>query len=858
MPTIVPNVFPRHVSDTRLAIIGEAPGRDEEENLSDSGLPDPRPFVGASGRLLKGILGSFRYAADQCFFGNVCQIRPPSNDIESFDFQGEEIQTGLAQLRDDLSVYNPNCVLLLGRTALKAFKPDVAYFDKGKEVVPIGSWRGSIFHSTTFGYKSVASYHPAYVLRAYGELFFLKSDIQRAILQSSSKEWSPRARHFITRPTLSQVVDFLSHVRTNRLRVALDVEGYNDNVGITMVSFFTSPTVGIVIPFWLAGKHYWSEGEEVLVWEAIAAVAADGNVPKIVQNATYEMFIFAWKHKIILNNISEDTMLKWWELFPEFEKSLAVQTSVLTEEPYYKDERTSGNDDIKLVYNAKDSAVTYECLLAEDMLMRQNPRSEQHYRRNIELLPAINYMHLRGCRFDHRRAESHIEATTAEIARLGGTANLLKKTKSNESSLTGGVLGELVGRPINAKSTPDKQWLLYDLLGYKPYVQFGTSTEEVVLYKYWAKERNPAVKALIQLVNARTRKSDIGKLSTNEDGRIRSNYNLAGTNTARLNSQASNALVAYFTKSGLLKWDQTGTNLQNVTSELRDCFIADPNHDFFQCDLTGADAWTVAADLAALGHTTMLDDLRAGIRPAKVLLLMLDEFEAGRNPASINALDRQELARRTKAISFPKGRDSEGRQGDWKYLCMKRVQHGTNYGMQPDKLSLTIFKDSDGTIDLSHKDAGIYQYLYRLRYNPDARTEYIERQLRDGGGKLVSAAGFQRKFYSIRYGAKIDPAIVREALAWEPQVNTTYATSLALHKLWYDQANRTSKGALFIEPLLQIHDALAGQWGQRYRDWAIERIRQYFNNPLIIHSIEINIPFEGKYGTDWRNADQPI
>jgi uracil-DNA glycosylase len=856
MPT-VPNKFPKFSSDPfKLAIIGEAPGADEELALE--------PFVGSSGRLLKGVLGSVKIAVDTCFIGNICQLRPTSNDISTFDFDGPEIQSGLAQLHEDLNAFKPNCCLLLGRTALRAFYPDIVTHDaKGRADIPIGDYRGSIFHSPSFalpgrteGIKSVATYHPSYILRAYGDLPLFKHDVQRAGLQATSPTWAPKARHFVTRPTLSQVIDFLTAARINRRRVAFDVEGYNDNVGITMVSFFDSPTTGIVIPFWLSGQHYWSDSDEVLVWEQIAALLADASVPKIVQNATYELFIFQWKHRTVIQGITEDTMLKHWELFPEFDKSLALQTSLYTEEPYYKGERTAGVDERKLIYNAKDSAVTYECSLAQDLLMRGLPRSEQHYRSNIELLPAINYMHLRGCAFDQRRAAEHIAATVSEIERLGGSINLTKKTKKNEDSLTGGELGTLVGRPVNAKSTDDKKWLLYDLLGYKPYSLFGESTEEVVLYKYYAKERNPAVKTLIQLVNARTRKSDIQKLTLNEDGRIRSNYNLAGTNTARLNSQASNALVAYFTKTGILKWEQTGTNLQNVTKELRDCFIADPDFDFFQADLTGADAWTVAADLAALGHPTMLDDLLAGIKPAKVLLLMLEEYEAGRNPALINSLPRDELRSRTKALVFPDSRDSLGRQGDWKYLCMKRVQHGTNYGMQPDKLSLTIFKDSDGTIDLSTKDAGIYQYLYRLRYNPDARTEYVERTLRDKG-YLQSAMGFRRKFYNIRYG-KLDPQVVRDALAFEPQVNTTGATNLALKRLWYDSANRTSKGALFIEPILQIHDALCGQWHRRYRDWARARIQEYFKNPLIIHGIEINIPFEGNYGPDWRNTKTPI
>lgn len=849
---LIPNQFPLYNNpNLRLAIVGEAPGRDEESNLDARGNPDPKPFVGASGRLLKGILGSYKIAADQVFLGNICQHRPEDNDIESFEWDGYEIQTGIAQLKNDLTKFKPNCVLALGRSALRAFHPDRCYYDKGKLVAPIGDFRGSILSSATFGgVKTVLAYHPAYVLRSYSELPLLKFDILRGINQAGDPGVVRRERTVITRPSLAQVVNYCNDIRASGHRIGLDVEGYNDNVGITCFSFAKSPTDVMVFPLWINRQNYWTEHEEPIFWESIAGVLSDPNVPKIVQSATYEMFIFAWKHKLIIQNIDEDTMLKHWEIFPEFSKSLALQTSIYTEEPFYKDERTSSDEEVKLLYNAKDSAVTIECCDAEELLLKQQPRSQQHYRFNISLLPGINYMHLRGCRLSQEKIRENLDRTVSEIQRLGGEANLIKKTKKNESTLSGGELGTLVGRPINAKSTADKQWLLYDLLGYKPYAAFGTSTEETVLHKYYARDRSPAVKLLIQLVSVRTRKSDIEKLTTNEDGRIRSNYNLAGTNTARLNSSASNALIAYFTKTGKLKWDQTGTNLQNVTEELRECFIADEGQDFWNYDLAGADAWTVGADLAALGHSTMLDDLLAGIKPAKVLLLMLEEYEAGRNPAAINNLDRAELARRTKAYVIPGGRDELGRPGGWKYLCMKRVQHGTAYGMEPDKLSLTIFKDSEGTIDLTNKEAGIYQYLFKLRYNTDARRQWIEKELRDKG-IIRTASGFQRRFYGLRYGAPLDQQVVREALAFEPQANTTYLTNLAMQRLWYDEQNRTSRGALFIEPILQVHDALSGQWGQRYRDWAISKTRSYFDNKLVIHGIEIKIPADGGYGPDW-------
>ena len=533
-------------------------------------------------------------------------------------------------------------------------------------------------------------------------------------------------------------------------------------------------------------------------------------------------------------------MLLHFEHFAEFEKSLALQCSIYTEEPYYKDERISDNTDTKLLYNGKDSCVTQEIIECLPQRVMKVAHSYEHYKFNINLLPAMNYMGLRGCKFDTAAAQNELTKTEAKIAVLGDEVNTL------------------VANKFNPKSVPDKQWLLYEFFGFTPYARYGRSTKEEVLLRYYAREHHPILKKVIELISLRTRKSDILKLSTDADGRIRSNFNLVGTNTARISSSESSARVAYFTKSGILKWDFTGTNLQNVTKDLRICFIPDSEeYDFWQCNLSGADGWTVSADLAALGSTTMLDDYLVGIKPAKVLLLMLDEYELGRDPGAINKLERAEILRRTKLIKFPEERDSLGREGDWKYLCMKRVQHGSNYDMEPDKLSATIFKDSDGTIDLTSKEAGLYEYFYRLRYNTEARKNFIQRELSEKG-YLQTASGFRRQFFGIRNRRDPDSAIVREALACEPQANTTYVCNRALFNLWYDQDNRTQRNTFYVEPLLQIHDAMAGQYPVAARKWAAEKLHSYFNTTIRIHGIDIRIPFEGGYGPNWKKTHEGV
>jgi uracil-DNA glycosylase family 4 len=839
---MVPNQFPTIASNShRLAIIGEAPGQDEETI--------GKPFVGSSGKLLRAVLGSNNISPDQCFIGNVCQIRPPDNDISEFDFEGTEIQSGLARLLSDLDTYKPNSLLLLGKTAFRAFRPDLCYEVRVTKAnpdgyyIPLGNWRGSVAKTTVGScWKAVATFHPAYILRAYGDIPYFKWDVNRAVKHSRSPELRYLERSINIRPSIDDVLRYLTDIEVNERAFSTDIEGYADNVGVTMLSLAPTPTDCIVIPFWINGDHYWNEEEEIMVWSALHRIYLNPRIRKKTHNGFYELFVLGWRHRMVIRNIDEDTMLKEFELFPELEKSLAVSTSFHTEEPYYKDDRESTDVTKRLIYNGKDSCCTEEVERVQEPMLRKQPRGYEHYRFNIRLMPAFHYMHLRGCRFDMGRAQQHRQKAEAELKPL---------------------LAELesaAGRPINPKSTDDKKWLLYEHLKYPIHKRYGASTKEPVIHRLWAKDRNPLLRSLVRAINLRTRISDIGKLTCNDDGRIRCSYDLSGAGTSRLNSRESLAMYAYLTKKGLIKWDYTGTNLQNQTKDLRDCFLADsPDFDFFQFDLSGADAWTVAADLAALGHETMLEDLKYGLKPSKILLLMLQYLQEKKPVSDINRMDRATLKAATKHLGnddTDKFKYPNNLEPDKMYLCMKRVQHGTNYVAKPETVSETIFKDTDGEIDLHPRDAATYQALYKIRYSVDARTDYIRRTLQSTN-RIQTAIGFSRQFYAIRPGP-VEDDIVRSAASLEPQANTTGVTNRALEKLWYDQQNHRKDGSLFVEPILQIHDALAGQYPVKLREWAREKFKNWFDNPIVVHGIEVRIPAEGNYGPDWKNAKTPL
>mgnify|MGYP003538700821 FL=1 len=142
------------------------------------------------------------------------------------------------------------------------------------------------------------------------------------------------------------------------------------------------------------------------------------------------------------------------------------------------------------------------------------------------------------------------------------------------------------------------------------------------------------------------------------------------------------------------------------------------------------------------------------------------------------------------------------------------------------------------------------QDLYFSRYRGVKMWQEYIRQTLNNTAQLPCASGHIRTFF----GRRKDHATHAEGFSHEPQANTTYATNLALHRLWADPLNRISingKTQLRIEPLHHVHDALCGQFYRADVDFAIERIKDWFNNELVIAGRTITIPFEGQYGPSW-------
>ena len=147
--TATNTVFAQGVAQSRVMIIGEAPGADEDRN----GVP----FCGKSGQLLDSMLSYIGLKRTENFYiTNTLFWRPPGNRQPT----AEELDICRPFVEKHIALIEPKILLLLGGTATKSIL--------GKEQ-GITRLRGQVFtYRNAYMERDIAvhvTYHPSYLLR---------------------------------------------------------------------------------------------------------------------------------------------------------------------------------------------------------------------------------------------------------------------------------------------------------------------------------------------------------------------------------------------------------------------------------------------------------------------------------------------------------------------------------------------------------------------------------------------------------------------------------------------------------------------------------------------------------------------
>ncbi len=100
-------VFGEGACPATIMLVGEAPGRDEDEQ--------GRPFVGRAGRLLDRILAAVDVQRESVFITNAVLCRPPSNRTPTVS----EMNTCYSLLAAQIRLVEPKILVALGSTATR-------------------------------------------------------------------------------------------------------------------------------------------------------------------------------------------------------------------------------------------------------------------------------------------------------------------------------------------------------------------------------------------------------------------------------------------------------------------------------------------------------------------------------------------------------------------------------------------------------------------------------------------------------------------------------------------------------------------------------------------------------------------
>ncbi len=144
--TATKTVFADGRAESRIMLIGEAPGADEDRQ----GLP----FVGEAGQLLNRMLSAANMERATVYITNMLFWRPPGNRAPT----AEEILQCLPFVRKHIQLVNPTAILSLGNV------PSKALLDTDEGITRLrGKWAEISIEGTS--YPLLPTFHPAYLLR---------------------------------------------------------------------------------------------------------------------------------------------------------------------------------------------------------------------------------------------------------------------------------------------------------------------------------------------------------------------------------------------------------------------------------------------------------------------------------------------------------------------------------------------------------------------------------------------------------------------------------------------------------------------------------------------------------------------
>jgi DNA polymerase-1 len=475
-----------------------------------------------------------------------------------------------------------------------------------------------------------------------------------------------------------------------------------------------------------------------------------------------------------------------------------------------RDTSLSANE-AEWIYNGLDTCVTLEVL--REIAPQLDNTTRHTYEFSKALQGPVLEMTVRGIKVDQTRRKHVLEDVRGAIERLGDNLDY--------------IIREGIGTEASWRSSAQLANLLYDVMGLPPvkkrnahgaYVRTVDREALEKLSNYYLAE--PIVVHLLALRDL-DKKRQLLETGIDRDGRMRTNFNIAGTNTGRFASAISDF--------------GTGTNLQNIDRELRSIFVADPGYKFLNLDLEQADARNVGAIcwnhfVASHGEAfagAYLDACEGGDLHTEVCRMAWQYLEWGTEPAGFRRVADQIAYR---SLSY---RD-----------LAKKLGHGTNYYGLPPTMARHTKVERPLIEEFQRNYFRAYPAIGSVDKNDHTSDHWhnrVRHQLRDVGS-ITTLLGRRRGFF----GRWNDDETLRGAIAFEPQSLTADEINTGIINLF-----RASK----LELLVQVHDSILTQIPENQESelvpWALDALKCPIElaggRPFVV-------PTEAKVGWNWADC----
>jgi len=477
------------------------------------------------------------------------------------------------------------------------------------------------------------------------------------------------------------------------------------------------------------------------------------------------------------------------------------------------------------IYNGLDCCVTAEIYNVLQEEINSDPEVQETYATALDKLAPYMEMELHGVYINK-------EVRDKKIKELTETYNEVREKFDY-------LCTELFDGPFNPASPMQIKSLFYTCLGFKEIKKrnsngiFAATVNEEALEKL--KVHLFALPFCNMILIMRGISKSLGFLRTqiDEDSRIRTGYNIAGTNTGRLSSAYSDF--------------GSGTNLQNVDRSLREPFEADPGMIFLNIDLEQADARNVGARLWETFYDYDAKDIARLLGKKSWTGAVGPEF-AGHY---LDACEGGDLHTTVSRMCWPNLAWPED-PAEWKKFCdgimfhrqdsyrqsAKKLGHGTNYfGKPPNMAAQTHIP----TILVKAFQDNYFEEFPAI----PAWHAWVINKIEETG-VLYNLFGRRRHFF----GRGNDASTWRAAIAYDPQSSTGEEIDRGLLQVYRHFPSTV------VQPLLQVHDSILFQIPySEHADLIPEILNVMQVNKELKGGRMFHVPLEAQIGWNWGKYD---